>query len=152
MKRRCADPSSLLWGFPAVFFDRIEVRPCYEVDKEGAMLNLDLFKRQVELSASKTSVTELGEGTYANVVLLRREQRRGKDGVAVKLRKDGTNLMKGLESMEEKAVEKLFCDGNGGWREVEGLQSNWMKRTKDGMKLYFVTVANYTFPTIKLHV
>jgi serine/threonine protein kinase len=154
MKRRRDDPSALLWGFPAGFFERIEVRSCYEVDKnevdkKSAVLNLNLFIRHVELSASNTSVTELGEGTYANVVLLKRKQRRGKGrvergGVAVKLRKDGTNQLTGLESMEEKAVGKLFCDENGGWREVEGLQSNWMKRTKDGMNLHFLTVANYT--------
>ena len=63
MKRRRDDPSALLWGFPAGFFDRIEVRSCYEVDKKSAVLNLDLFIRHVELSASNTSVTELGEGT-----------------------------------------------------------------------------------------
>ena len=112
MKRRLADPSVRRYGFPEGLFDRIEVRRCYEVDEKIAVLKLGLFVRHVELSASNTSVIELGEGTYANVVLLERKQRQGKGGVAVKLRKDGTNYLKGLESMEEKAVKRsddVYC-------------------------------------------
>ena len=63
MKRRLADPSVRRYGFPEGLFDRIEVRPCYEVDKKIAVLKLGLFIRHVELSASNTSVIELGEGT-----------------------------------------------------------------------------------------
>jgi len=144
MKRPLDDPSKRPYGFPQGLFGRIELLSCYEVDENIAVLKLGRFVRQVELSASNTSVFELGSGTYANVVHLKRKQRRGKGGVAVKLMKDGTNYLKGVESREVKAVKKLFGDEKGGWREVDGLQSNWINKTKDGMQLQFLTVANYT--------
>ena len=144
------DPSQCLRGFAAGSLERIKLRDCYKADEFGCRLDIDSFTGQVKQQLSKTTITQLGEGTFAKVIKMKRIERRAqaKDGdmrgLGIKLRKDGTTILKGRESSEMKAIQTLFGDGSGGWKVVVGLQSNWIKLMKDGTNLHLLTVADYT--------
>ena len=148
MTKRARDPSQCLRGFAAGSVERIELKNCYSEDR--CILNIESFACQVKQHLPNTQITQLGEGTFAKVIAMKRPERRAKAkdgdrrGVGVKLRKDGTTILKGVESMEVKAIKRLFGDGSGGWKVVEGLQSNWIKMMKEGTKIHLLTVADYT--------
>ena len=152
------DPSTPLRGFPKGGLERVVVEKCYVKNEEGGLrLNLTSFKDEVADCLPNTNITIVGQGTFAFVVAMvrnnerehkRRKQERERDnekkGICVKLPKDGQNVIGGSLTKEMKAVEILFSDERGGWRIVDGLQSNWYKNTNTGRKLHLMTVADWT--------
>lgn len=152
------DPSTSLRGFAKGGLERLNVEKCYAKNEQGVLsFNMTSFQNEVDGHLPKTDVTILGEGTFAVVVAMvrtkereqkkrriERESANEKKGISVKLPKNGHNVIAGSLTKEMKAVQTLFSDERGGWRMVNGLQSNWFKTTNTGRKLHLMTVADWT--------
>ena len=78
MNKGARDPSHCLRGFPSGSVERIALKNCYIQDDWAATLDVKRFACQIKQHLSKTNITQLGEGTFAKVIKMKRPERRAK--------------------------------------------------------------------------